>query len=47
MDVLVVDSGGKVGRHIKILVQIDLTQPLARGWRREEDKSKGAMKNES
>lgn len=31
MDVLVVDSGEKAGRYIKILVQINLTQVLARG----------------
>lgn len=31
LEVLVVDSGRKAGRHIKILVKIDLTQVLARG----------------
>lgn len=31
MNVLVVDSGGPEGRHIKLLSEIDLTKPLVKG----------------
>lgn len=30
-DVMIMDSGGKEGRHLKILVAIDLTKPFQRG----------------
>lgn len=31
LDVMVIEVGGNEGRHIKVLVEIDLTKPLARG----------------
>lgn len=31
MDVIIPESGSKQGRHLKILAEIDLNQPLLRG----------------
>lgn len=31
LNVLVTNKGGNKGRHIKMLIELDLTKPLARG----------------
>lgn len=30
MDIITVEAGGKEGRHMKLLVEIDITKPLQR-----------------